>query len=734
MNLHQFQKMNSSMVSSHLRAGSTTISSILIRSLIFLSTIQFAATLHFNFTNFNRTNDDQIKYERDAFTANDVIHLTNAVVGQSAQSSIGRVTYRQPLHLWDKASRNLTDFTTRFTFVIDSRNDTSYGDGMAFFLVPNGTGVPALATSGGTFGLTNDSQPTNTTANKFVAVEFDVYGNDWDPGESLDPDLTIPPGEKPEHVGVDINSVESEETELWKYGSSSVINGWTNEAQISYASSSKNLSVSFRTLNYKDSPQSFYFVVDLRDHLPDWVSVGFSASTGAAISYNTINSWEFSSTLESHAEAPSPSHPLPPVPPPSQTGPVPQVPKHIKTNNKRMGLVIGLAVGVFLLVCSGAIYRILKKKKEKQEYENNICFEDDFMDDEFEKGTGPKKFSYSALAMATSSFAPHGKLGEGGFGEVYKGFLSELNLDVAVKRVSRNSRQGIKEYASEVRIISRLRHKNLVQLIGWCHERNNLLLVYEYMQNGSLDSHLFKGKSLLSWSTRYKIAQGLASVLLYLHEEWEQCVVHRDIKSSNVMLDSSFNTKLGDFGLARFVDHERGAQTTMVAGTRGYMAPECFFTGQASRMSDVFSFGVVALEIACGRKPIDIKLEESRIELVKWVWELHGREQILEAADPKLSGDYDESQMKRLMMVGLWCAHPDWPIRPSIKEAIQILNFDAPLPVLPPQMPVATYSIPSNLCSENRATTQRSQTHSSGSSNGTDSSVSATAARLNNTR
>ncbi|WOG84861.1 hypothetical protein DCAR_0104046 [Daucus carota subsp. sativus] len=600
--------MNSSMVCSHLMPGSSAISSIVIRSLIFLSTIQMAATLHFKFTNFNHTNDDQIKYERDAFPANNVIHLTNAVIGQSAE------------------------------------NDTAYGDGMAFFLVPNGTEVPALATSGGTFGLTNDSQPTNTTANKFVAVEFDVFENSWDPDidEPEDPLFGRSPDVKIEHVGVDINSVRSNKTVLWDYGRSSVENGWTNEAQISYAS--------------------------------NWVSVGFSASTGAAISYNTINSWEFSSTLESHAEAPSPSH----------RGPVPQVPKHIKTNNKRMGLVIGLAVGGFVLVCAAGIYIILKKKKkERAENENTNCFEDDFMDDDFEKGTGPKKFSYNALAMATSNFAPHGKLGEGGFGEVYKGYLSELNLDVA--------------------------------LIGWCHERNNLLLVYEYMQNGSLDSHLFKGKSLLSW-------------------KWEQCVVHRDIKSSNVMLDSSFNTKLGDFGLARFVDHERGAQTTMVAGTRGYMAPECFFTGQASRMSDVFSFGVVALEIACGRKPIDLKLEESRVELVKWVWELHGREQILEAADPKLSGDYDESQMKRLMMVGLWCAHPDWPIRPSIKEAIQVLNFDAPLPVLPPQMPVATYSIPSNLSLEDKATTQRSQTHSSGSSNGTDSSVSATAARLNNTR
>ena len=180
------------------------------------------------------------------------------------------------------------------------------------------------------------------------------------------------------------------------------------------------------------------------------------------------------------------------------------------------------------------------------------------MENEFETGSGPKKFSYGQLSRATNNFSEEQKLGEGGFGGVYRGFLRDLNSYVAVKRISKGSKQGIKEYASEVRIISRLRHRNLVQLIGWCHEKKELLLVYEFMENGSLDSHLFQEKTMLTWAMRYKIAQGLASALLYLHEEWEQCVVHRDVKSSNVMLDSNFNAKLGDFGLARLVDHEKG--------------------------------------------------------------------------------------------------------------------------------------------------------------------------------
>ncbi|MFS7920042.1 putative protein kinase RLK-Pelle-L-LEC family [Helianthus anomalus] len=168
----------------------------------------------------------------------------------------------------------------------------------------------------------------------------------------------------------------------------------------------------------------------------------------------------------------------------------------------------------------------------------------------------PRRFSYGELAQSTDDFEETKKLGEGGFGEVYKGILKDSSTYIAVKRVSKNSKQGPKEYAFEVKIISRLRHRNLVQLTGWCHENGELLVVYEFLENGSLDLHMFKGKSLLTWNARYKIAHGLASALLYFHEGWEQCVLHRYIKPSNVLLDSNFNAKLGDFGLAKLVDHE----------------------------------------------------------------------------------------------------------------------------------------------------------------------------------
>ncbi|XP_052479483.1 L-type lectin-domain containing receptor kinase IX.1-like [Gossypium raimondii] len=267
----------------------------------------------------------------------------------------------------------------------------------------------------------------------------------------------------------------------------------------------------------------------------------------------------------------------------------------------------------------------------------------------------------------------------------------DLDTYVAVKRISKASKQGIKEYASEVKIISRSRHKNLVKLIGQCHEKGELILVYEFMANGSLDSHLFKGKTLLTWEVRFKIVQDLASALFYLHEKGDHCVLHRDIKASNIMLDSSFNAKLGDFGLARLVDHAKASQTTHLAGTMGYLAPECVSSGKASKESDVYSFGVVALEIACGRRSIEPKYEESQASLVTWVWNAYGSQRLPDVADPKLCMNFDAKQMECLLMVGLWCVHPDQHLRPSIRQTLQVFNFEAPLPKLPGTRPTPTY-------------------------------------------
>jgi len=188
----------------------------------------------------------------------------------------------------------------------------------------------------------------------------------------------------------------------------------------------------------------------------------------------------------------------------------------------------------------------------------------------------------------------------------------------------------------------------------------------------------------------------MGSALLYLHQEWEQCVVHRDIKPSNVMLDSSFNAKLGDFGLARLVNHSHAAHTTMLAGTKGYIDPECVVTSRASAQSDVYSFGVVLLEIACGRKPVVPQEDEDKVLLVHWVWDMYGRGELLDAADARLhdAGEFDVLEMERTLVVGLWCMHPDRESRASIRQAMNVLQFEASLPELPLEMPVATYGPP----------------------------------------
>ncbi|XVF71372.1 hypothetical protein PTKIN_Ptkin12aG0032100 [Pterospermum kingtungense] len=325
----------------------------------------------------------------------------------------------------------------------------------------------------------------------------------------------------------------------------------------------------------------------------------------------------------------------------------------------------------------------MRKIRIHQEEKTEDSKEDDSIDHEFENGSGPRRFSYVELVQATNNFAEEGKLGEGGFGAVYRGFLPMLNLCIAVKRSSKMSNQGRKEYISEVKIISKLRHKNLVQLIGWCHKKGEFLVVYELMPHGSLDSHLFGTlNDQLSWGMRYKIALGLASAILYLHEESEQCVVHRDIKSNNVMLDSNFNAKLGDFGLARCMNQESEHEMTGLAGTLGYMAPEYISKGQVSKKSDVFSFGVVALEIASGRRSLEPQNREADVSLVDKVWTLYENGRLLEVADEKLCMEFDMEQMECLLIVGLWCAHPDHNLRPSIRQALQVLHFEAPFPNL----------------------------------------------------
>ncbi|KAH9752245.1 L-type lectin-domain containing receptor kinase SIT2 [Citrus sinensis] len=306
--------------------------------------------------------------------------------------------------------------------------------------------------------------------------------------------------------------------------------------------------------------------------------------------------------------------------------------------------------------------------------------------EDWEVEYGACRFRYSELYSATKGFREKNLVGSGGFGKVYRGVIPSTGLEVAIKRVAHNSRQGMKEFVAEITSMGRLRHRNLVQLHGWCRKQDELLLVYDYVPNGSLDKLLFDNdqqkKKILNWDQRYKILIGVAQALLYLHEECDQRVVHRDVKPSNVLIDADLNPKLGDFGLARAYDHNINPQTTHIVGTLGYLAPELTRTGKATTSTDVFGYGTLMLEVACGRRPIEPQRTAMELVLVEWVRELHSQGQITRAIDPTL--DYFDPQEAELVLtLGLLCCDPHPDFRPSMRRVVQFLLRDASIPQAP---------------------------------------------------
>ncbi|KAH9736057.1 L-type lectin-domain containing receptor kinase S.4 [Citrus sinensis] len=318
---------------------------------------------------------------------------------------------------------------------------------------------------------------------------------------------------------------------------------------------------------------------------------------------------------------------------------------------------------------STAIIYIIKKIKNAEVIED------------WELEVGPQRYSYQELKQATNNFSAKQLLGHGGFGQVYKGTLHNSKTEVAVKRISNESKQGVREFVSEIATIGRLRHRNLVQLVGWCRRKGDLLLVYDFMANGSLDSFLFdEPKAVLNWEQRFKIIKGVASGLLYLHEGYEQVVIHRDVKASNVLLDSELNGKLGDFGLAKLYEHGTNPATTRVVGTLGYLAPETPRTGKSSESSDVFAFGALLLEVACGRRPIETRALPEELVLVDWVWGKYREGRVLEVIDPKLNAEYDQSQVLMVLKLGLLCSNNSPAARPTMRQVVRCLEGELELP------------------------------------------------------
>ncbi|XP_074571374.1 cysteine-rich receptor-like protein kinase 43 [Curcuma longa] len=291
-------------------------------------------------------------------------------------------------------------------------------------------------------------------------------------------------------------------------------------------------------------------------------------------------------------------------------------------------------------------------------------------------------FRYEVLVAATCKFSPKNKLGEGGFGPVFRGRLED-GREVAVKRLGQASRQGTREFTNEAMLLAKVQHKNLVNLYGYCARGNDKLLVYEYVCNESLDKILFSReandgkKALLDWSRRFQVIAGVARGLLYLHEDAHTTIIHRDIKASNILLDEEWAPKIADFGMARLFPAEQTQVKTRVVGTYGYMAPEYVTHGSLSTKADVFSYGVVLLELISGRKNASFAHlpDPNARSLLEWAWRLYRNGRSLELLDPSLkSAAFDAEQVEMCVHLGLLCVQCDPKLRPAMNRVVLVLS------------------------------------------------------------
>ncbi|KAL4272329.1 hypothetical protein GQ457_13G002350 [Hibiscus cannabinus] len=291
-----------------------------------------------------------------------------------------------------------------------------------------------------------------------------------------------------------------------------------------------------------------------------------------------------------------------------------------------------------------------------------------------------KVFNYCDLCTATNNFNPENQLGQGGFGRVYKGQVEDPNQIVAVKQLDRNGYQGNREFLVEVLMLSLLNHPNLMTLVGYCADGDQRILVYEYMPNGSLDSHLLdlpSHKKALDWDTRIRVAIGAAKGLEYLHETVDPPVIYRDFKSSNILLDQDFHPKLSDFGLAKIgPTGDKMHVSTRVMGTYGYCAPEYALTGQLTTKSDVYSFGVVFLEIITGRRVIDTSRPTEEQNLVNWAVPLFkDKSKFQQMVDPLLQGNYPNKGLHQALAVAAMCLQDDAAARPVMSDVVTALEY-----------------------------------------------------------
>ncbi|KAG2567642.1 hypothetical protein PVAP13_7NG339000 [Panicum virgatum] len=535
----------------------------------------------------------------------------------------------------------MRSFSTAFVIgIIGAYVDLS-SHGMAFVVAKSRNFSSALP--GQFLGLVSSATNGNAT-NHLFAVEFDTI---------LNSEFNDMSGN---HVGIDVNGLNSvdadnagyyDDTTGGAFRNLSLVSRKAMQVWVDFDGQAMQVNVTMAPLEApRPKKPLLSTTVNLSSVIDDTAYVGFSSSSGILFCRHYVLGWSFS--MDGAAPALNISS-LPTLP---VTAPKPR--------SRTLQIVLPIASAALVLAVGAAAFALLRRRRMYAEVK-----------EEWEATFGPHRFSYKDLYHATDGFSDKRLLGIGGFGRVYRGVLAS-KVEVAVKKVAHGSRQGMREFVAEVVSIGRLRHRNLVQLLGYCRRKGELLLVYDYMPSGSLDRYLHdQSRAPLSWAQRFHVIKGVASGLLYLHEDWEQVVVHRDIKASNVLLDKEMNGRLGDFGLARLYDHGTDPHTTHVVGTMGYMAPELGHTGKASKASDVFAFGAFMLEVACGRKPVVQDARDNRLVLVDWVLDRWRAGAVTDTVDCRLAGDFAEGEASLVLRLGLLCSHP----LPGLSPTYQGLNM-----------------------------------------------------------
>ncbi|KAK1619216.1 hypothetical protein QYE76_024733 [Lolium multiflorum] len=590
----------------------------------------------------------------------------------------GRIMFATPYVLWASNASNssadgrrVASFSTVFKINLYRANASVKGEGLTFVVASGGGAEPPPGSVGGYLGLTNASTD-GSAANGFAAVEFDSVKQPYDPDDN--------------HVGLDVNGVQSKvAASLTPFGIelAPALTNTTDDGSsmvwVEYNGTSRHVWVYMSRNDIRPATPVLNASLDLSTVLLNKTAYfGFSASTGVAYQLNCVHMWNMTVEI---------------LPGAATSG------KKEALSGWKLGVTIGvpsafaLALGLFL-----GLY--IRNRRRRIGDDPNSLFHNTI--DLTSMAGVPKEFDYKELRKGTNNFDEKMKLGEGGYGVVYRATVvgeHGQTVEVAVKQFSGANTKGQEDFLAELSIINLLRHRNLVKLLGWCHQNGVLLLVYDFMPNGSLDRHLFGGPEspVLTWEQRYKIVAGVASALNYLHHEYDQRVIHRDLKPSNIMLDKDFNARLGDFGLARALESDKTSYTDLIGvpGTLGYIAPECFHTGRATRESDVFGLGAVILEIVSGRR-VSYSNQVGCSQLLEGVWQLHGAGEgrVLEAVDRRLAdGEFDEDDAERLLLLGLACSHPNPGERPRAKEIVQILTRAAPAPEVPAAKPAFMWPV-----------------------------------------